>query len=62
MIRGKKNFVYPSRMEMACTILFKLNDDSLERHLNDRKRKVNEEVISKDNLNNQIKVESALTE
>lgn len=26
MIRGKKNFLYPNRLEMGCTILFKIED------------------------------------
>ncbi len=39
MIRGKKNFVYPSKMEMGCILLFKLNDECLEKHANDRKKK-----------------------
>ncbi|EAR88515.1 fibronectin-binding protein A, amine-terminal protein (macronuclear) [Tetrahymena thermophila SB210] len=39
MIRGKKNFIYPARMEMGCTLLYKLDDQFVEKHLNDRRRK-----------------------
>ena len=37
MIRGKKNFVNPARMEMGIAILFKIDESCLEQHLNDRK-------------------------
>lgn len=38
MIRGKKNFMYPNRMEMGAVILFKIEDqESINRHLEDRK-------------------------
>lgn len=32
MIRGKKNFVNPPKMEMGCTLLYKLDDEFIERH------------------------------
>ena len=37
MIRGKKNFLNPSRLEMGYTLLFKIDDANLERHYFDRK-------------------------
>lgn len=37
MIRGKRNFVQPNRMEMGITLLFKVDFDSAKRHLDDRK-------------------------
>ena len=39
MIRGKKNFLNPSRLEMGFAILFKIDDSCVARHLNDRKPK-----------------------
>jgi hypothetical protein len=33
MIRGKKNFITPMRLEMGAAILFKLDDESAKRHL-----------------------------
>jgi len=37
MIRGKKNFLPPSHLIMGFGFLFKLEDDSIERHKSDRK-------------------------
>jgi len=37
MIRGKKNFMNPSRLEMGFGFLFKVDDMSLERHMFDRR-------------------------
>ncbi len=39
MIRGKKNFINPARMEMGLAILFKIDESCLEHHTNDRKPK-----------------------
>jgi hypothetical protein len=39
MIRGKKNFIHPSRMEMGLTVLFRLDEACLINHLNERKVK-----------------------
>ena len=36
MIRGKKNYLPPSHLILGFGILFKLGDDSLERHKNER--------------------------
>ena len=41
MIRGKKNFVNPQRLELGCTILFKLDDDSVANHINERRNRLN---------------------
>ena len=32
MIRGKKNFVYPNKMEMGVTLLYRLDQASAVRH------------------------------
>jgi len=37
MVRGKKNFLNPSRLEMGFGLLFKIDESSLARHINDRK-------------------------
>ncbi len=37
MIRGKRNYINPNRMEMGLTLLYKIDAEALERHLNDRK-------------------------
>ena len=39
MIRGKKNFINPPRLEMGCTLLYKLDDQFVEKHSQDRRRK-----------------------
>ena len=43
MIRGKKNFLNPSRLEMGFGLLFKADESSLARHENDRKAKYEED-------------------
>lgn len=42
MVRGKKNFLNPSRLEMGFGLLFKIDESSLARHENDRKVKYEE--------------------
>ena len=37
MIRGKKNFVYPNKMEMGITLLYRLDQASAMRHLESKK-------------------------
>lgn len=43
MVRGKKNFLNPSRLEMGFGLLFKTDESSLPRHINDRKVKYEDE-------------------
>jgi len=43
MVRGKKNFLYPTRLEMGCTLLYKLDESCVAKHANDRKVKNIEE-------------------
>jgi hypothetical protein len=45
MIRGKKNFLYPNKMELGLTLLFRLDEQCLAAHSNERKPK--EELIEK---------------
>ncbi|XP_049952116.1 ribosome quality control complex subunit NEMF-like [Schistocerca serialis cubense] len=47
MIRGKKNFLPPSHLIMGFSFLFKLEDDSIQRHKDERKvRNVEDDAIS----------------
>merc|ERR1719347_921919 len=48
MIRGKKNFLPPSHLIMGFGFVFKLEDDSVERHKGDRKIRGLEETIEVD--------------
>merc|ERR1711970_1071610 len=45
MIRGKKNFLPPSHLIMGFGFMFKLEDDSVDRHKGDRKIRGLEETI-----------------
>lgn len=40
MIRGKKHFLAPHALEMGLGILFKVDEDSLVRHVNERRERV----------------------
>merc|ERR1712002_926742 len=48
MIRGKKNFLPPSQLTMGFAFLFRLEEDSIERHRGDRKVRGLEETIEVD--------------
>ena len=37
MIRGKRNFVHPNRMEMGMTLLYRLDNESMLRHIEHKK-------------------------
>lgn len=39
MIRGKKNFINPPKLELGVGFLFKIDESCLEAHVNDRKPK-----------------------
>ena len=45
MIRGKKNYLPPSHLILGFGILFKLGDESLESHKNERRVKTLESVL-----------------
>lgn len=45
MIRGKKNYLPPSYLVYGFGLLFKLDEDSLERHKGERKVKTLEEDL-----------------
>jgi hypothetical protein len=36
-IRGKRNFIHPNRMEMGFTLLYKLDNDSMQRRMEQKK-------------------------
>jgi len=40
MIRGKKNFLHPNRLEMGATMLFRIDPEYQNKHFNDRKTKI----------------------
>ena len=48
MIRGKKNYLPPSHLILGFGILFKLGDDSLEAHRNERKVRTLESELSQE--------------
>jgi hypothetical protein len=48
MIRGKRNFIQPNRMEMGITLLFKVDNESAQRHMNDRR--IHEDEVKKEEL------------
>ncbi|MFH4974566.1 hypothetical protein AB6A40_001275 [Gnathostoma spinigerum] len=53
MIRGKKNYLPASQLQMGFGIMFKLDDDSVERHRNERRiLHRNEETDEDININN----------
>jgi hypothetical protein len=37
MIRWKRNFIHPNRMEMGFTLLYKLDNDSMQRRMEQKK-------------------------
>jgi hypothetical protein len=40
MIRGKKNYLPPAQLQMGFGFLFKLDEDSVERHKGERKQHI----------------------
>ncbi len=42
MIRGKKNFIHPSRMEMGLTFLYKLDTESFQKKVQAEREKAKE--------------------
>lgn len=47
MIRGKKNYLPPCQLIMGLGFLFRLEDGSIERHKDERKVRVIDEEIEK---------------
>lgn len=40
MIRGKKNFLQPSKLELGFTVLFLMDDDTAKQHEGERKHNI----------------------
>lgn len=69
MVRGKKNFLPPTQLEMGLAVLFKLgDDDSIARHLNDRRDftllnssdfEYNDEYCSKETISKNSNIETS---
>lgn len=61
MIRGKKNFLPPCQLSLALGLLFRLEDGSMERHMNERKVKSIEEASEESEafeaVNEEIEIE-----
>jgi hypothetical protein len=43
MIRGKRNFITPNKLELGFTLMFLLNEESIAGHLNERKPRIAKE-------------------
>lgn len=37
MIRGKKNYLHPGKLEMNLVLLFKVSEESMAKHVGERK-------------------------
>lgn len=48
MIRGKKNYLPPSRLELGMALLFQVSDENIDAHLEDRKLRMEEEAQEKE--------------
>ncbi|KAL7296937.1 hypothetical protein TKK_0009377 [Trichogramma kaykai] len=60
IIRGKKNYLPPCQLIMGFGFLFRLEDSSIERHLNERKVRTLDDDVDVDNVTeicNEIKIE-----
>jgi hypothetical protein len=40
MIRGKRNFITPSKLELGFTLMFCLNEESIANHMGERKPRI----------------------
>lgn len=45
MIRGKRNFITPNRLELGFTLMWMLDDESLMNHLGERKPKIADDEL-----------------
>jgi hypothetical protein len=45
MIRGKRNFLTPSKLELGYTLMFALNEESIAHHIGERKPRVAKEDL-----------------
>mmetsp|Transcript_45288 Transcript_45288/g.52061 ORF Transcript_45288/g.52061 Transcript_45288/m.52061 type:complete len:1080 (-) Transcript_45288:383-3622(-) len=58
MIRGKKNFLNPTKLEMGLTLLFRLDESSLAEHLNERKHGEGQNTPSADTSFDTVEMQS----
>jgi hypothetical protein len=47
MIRGKRNFITPNKIELGLTLMFSLHEDSIVNHLGERKPRLDEDEMEK---------------
>ncbi len=47
IIRGKRNFLTPARMELGFTLMMALDDESLPNHIGERKPRLADEEMTK---------------
>lgn len=45
MIRGKRNFITPNKLELGFTLMFTLNEESIPNHIGERKPRLNQEEM-----------------
>ena len=45
MIRGKRNFITPSKLELGFTIMYCLHEESIPNHIGERKPRVAQEDL-----------------
>lgn len=45
MIRGKRNFITPNKLELGFTLMFSLNEESIPNHIGERKPRLNKEEL-----------------
>lgn len=50
MIRGKRNFITPSKLELGYTLMFCLNEESIANHIGERKPRLAKEDLDKSEL------------
>jgi len=48
MIRGKRNFITPNKLELGFSLMWLLDDDSLMNHMGERKPRMNQEDLKLD--------------
>ena len=60
MIRGKKNYLPMPQLQLAFGFLFKLDDESIQRHVNERTVKtINEHLVRNEHLKNESACEES---
>ena len=47
IIRGKRNFITPNKMELGFTLMFALNEESIGNHIGERKPRLAQDEMDK---------------